>query len=93
MHVQSVAAENLRPIVNQMVDESAHVMTDSSTVLAGALMTRTHDQEPQRQRVCPVRGCGVHQHEQNRRLLFHPEAWYKRRLSPCWKAAPSPLSE
>jgi hypothetical protein len=43
-YVQRVTAENLRPIVDQMVAEDAHVMTDSSTVLAGALMTRKHDQ-------------------------------------------------
>ncbi|HUE52643.1 MAG TPA: IS1595 family transposase [Terriglobales bacterium] len=43
-HVQRVTAENLKPIVDQMVAENAHVMTDSSTVLAGALMARKHDQ-------------------------------------------------
>jgi transposase-like protein len=43
-HVQRVTSENLRPIVEQMVAEDAHVMTDSSTVLAGALKTRKHDQ-------------------------------------------------
>jgi len=44
LHVQRVTAENLRPIVDQMVAEDAHVITDSSTVLAGALKTRKHDQ-------------------------------------------------
>jgi len=43
MHVQRVTAANLRPIVDQMVAEDAHVMTDSSTVLTGALMERKHD--------------------------------------------------
>jgi transposase-like protein len=43
-HVERVTAENLRPMVNAMVDESAHVMTDSSTVLKGALTARKHDQ-------------------------------------------------
>jgi transposase-like protein len=43
-HVERVTAENLKPIVNQMIDESCHVMTDSSTVLAGALKARKHDQ-------------------------------------------------
>jgi transposase-like protein len=43
-YVQKVTAENLRPIVEQMVAEDAHVITDSSTVLAGALKTRKHDQ-------------------------------------------------
>jgi transposase-like protein len=43
-HVERVTAENLRPIVNAMVDESAHVMTDSSTVLKGALAAHKHDQ-------------------------------------------------
>ncbi len=45
MHVQRVTAENLRPIVDQMTAEDAHIMTDSSTVLAGALLgKRKHDQ-------------------------------------------------
>jgi transposase-like protein len=35
-HVKRVTAENLRPIVEQMVDGSAHLMTDESTVLASA---------------------------------------------------------
>ena len=43
-HVQRVTAENLRPIVEQMVAENAHVMTDSATTLKGALSTRTHSQ-------------------------------------------------
>ena len=43
-HVQRVTAENLKPMVEQMVAEDAHVMTDSGTVLAGALMGRKHDQ-------------------------------------------------
>src|SRR5579863_5973706 len=43
-HVQRVTAENLRPIVEQMVAEDAHVMTDSATTLKGALSTRTHSQ-------------------------------------------------
>src|SRR6266700_687379 len=37
-HMQRVTAENLKPIVDQMVAEDAHVMTDSSSVLVGALM-------------------------------------------------------
>jgi transposase-like protein len=43
-HVQRVTAENLKPIVLQMVAEDAHVMTDSSTTLKGALKPRKHDQ-------------------------------------------------
>ena len=43
-HVERVTAENLKPIVHQMVDENAHVITDSSTVLKGALVMRRHDQ-------------------------------------------------
>jgi transposase-like protein len=43
-HVQRVTSENLRPIVEQMVDDNAIVMTDSSTTLEGALKTRTHHQ-------------------------------------------------
>jgi transposase-like protein len=44
-HVQKVTAENLRDMVNTMVDENAHVMTDSSTVLKKAFLgTREHSQ-------------------------------------------------
>jgi transposase-like protein len=43
-HVERVTAENLKPIVNQMIAEDAHVMTDSSTVLKGALVAHKHDQ-------------------------------------------------
>jgi hypothetical protein len=43
-HVERVTAENLKPIIEEMIAEDAHVMTDSSTVLAGALVGRTHDQ-------------------------------------------------
>jgi len=42
--VERVTAENLKPIVEQMVAQDAHVMRDSSTVLAGALRGRKHDQ-------------------------------------------------
>ncbi len=44
MHVQKVTAENLRPIVEQMVAENAHVMTDSANLLKGTLRPRQHDQ-------------------------------------------------
>lgn len=43
-HVERVTAENLKPIVNQMIAEDAHVMTDSSTVLKSGLIARKHDQ-------------------------------------------------
>lgn len=43
-HMPRVTAENLRPVIEQMVAEDAHVMTDSGTVLKGALMPRKHDQ-------------------------------------------------
>jgi transposase-like protein len=43
IHMPKVTAENLRGVVNQMVHEDAHVMTDSSCVLAGALPTHKHD--------------------------------------------------
>ncbi len=43
-HVERITAENLKPVIHQMVAEDAHVMTDSGTVLAGALMGRKHDQ-------------------------------------------------
>jgi transposase-like protein len=44
-HVEKVTAENLREMVSTMVDENAHVMTDSSTVLKKAFLgTRNHSQ-------------------------------------------------
>jgi transposase-like protein len=42
-HMPRVTADNLRPMVQQMVAEDAHVMTDSSSVLKGTLMTHKHD--------------------------------------------------
>lgn len=32
-HVQKVTAENLRPMLREMIDEQAHMMTDTATVL------------------------------------------------------------
>jgi len=43
-HVERVTAENLKPIIEEMIADDAHIMTDSSTVLAGAFSGRTHDQ-------------------------------------------------
>jgi transposase-like protein len=43
-HIERVTADNLRPIVDEMIAQDAHVMTDSSTALAGALADRKHDQ-------------------------------------------------
>lgn len=44
VHMPKVTAENLRNVVNTMVDEKAHVMTDSSSVLKGAMIKHKHDQ-------------------------------------------------
>jgi transposase-like protein len=44
MHVERVTSENLKPIIKEMVDESAHLMTDSGTVLHFASKeVRKHD--------------------------------------------------
>jgi hypothetical protein len=43
-HVERVTADNLKPIVDEMVDESAHLMTDSSTVLKSVPTDRKHSQ-------------------------------------------------
>jgi transposase-like protein len=43
-HVDCVTAKNLKPIVRQMVKEDAHLMTDSSNVLASAGSGLRHDQ-------------------------------------------------
>jgi transposase-like protein len=40
MHLQKVTAENLRPVIERMVAEDAHVMTDSGTVLTGEFKAR-----------------------------------------------------
>ncbi len=42
-HIERVTAENLRPIVDQMVDDRAHMITDSSTVLDSVGTGRKHD--------------------------------------------------
>jgi transposase-like protein len=46
MHLQKVTAENLRPVIEQMVSPDAHVMTDSGTALTGVFKARNqkHDQ-------------------------------------------------
>ena len=43
-HVQHVTAANLRPLIEASVASDAQIMTDSGTVLAGALMGRNHYQ-------------------------------------------------
>ncbi len=42
--VERVTAKNLKPIVHEMVDRNAHLMTDSSNILAGAKLGRKHSQ-------------------------------------------------
>lgn len=46
MHLQKVTAENLRPVIEQMVADDARVMTDSGTALTGVFKARNqkHDQ-------------------------------------------------
>ena len=41
-HVERVTKGNLRPMIEQMVAADAQIMTDSSTVLEGAVMDRKH---------------------------------------------------
>jgi transposase-like protein len=43
-HVERVTAANLKPMINQMVAEDAHLITDTSTVLASAGSKRRHSQ-------------------------------------------------
>ena len=43
-HVERVTAKNLKPIVQEMVAEDAHLMTDTSNVLASAGAGRRHSQ-------------------------------------------------
>lgn len=43
-YMPRVTAENLKPMIETMVAEDAHIMTDSGTVLKGALSGRKHDQ-------------------------------------------------
>ena len=43
MHMERVTSENLKPVIQQMVDESAHLMTDSRTALRFASNERKHD--------------------------------------------------
>lgn len=44
MHLGRVTSANLKPIIKQMVDESAHVMTDTGTALRGASLGLKHSQ-------------------------------------------------
>jgi transposase-like protein len=41
-YVERVTAKNIKPIVEEMVHEDAHLMTDSSTVLLGSRSGRKH---------------------------------------------------
>ena len=43
-HIERVTAKTLRPIINDMVAEDAHLMTDDSTVLKSAGKNRRHSQ-------------------------------------------------
>jgi transposase-like protein len=43
-HVQRVTAKNLRPILSHNIEYGARIMTDSGTVLHGAIHPRKHDQ-------------------------------------------------
>lgn len=43
-HIGTVNAKTLRPIIDQMVAEDAHLMTDTSTVLTSAGIERKHSQ-------------------------------------------------
>jgi transposase-like protein len=43
-HVQRVTAKNLKPILNYNIEYGARIMTDSGTVLHGAIHPRQHDQ-------------------------------------------------
>lgn len=43
-HVQRVTAKTIRPIIEEMVAEDAHLMTDDSTVLKSAGKNRRHSQ-------------------------------------------------
>jgi len=43
-HIEHVTAKNLKPMIREVVSKNAHLMTDSSTVLAGAAIGRKHSQ-------------------------------------------------
>ena len=92
MHVQRVTAENLKPIVEQMISEDAHVMTDSATTLVGVLKGRKHDQVNHfTNEYARLRERRVHQHQQRRGILWHLEARHRWGISPCRPAALAPL--
>lgn len=44
MHVERVTAEKLKPIIREMVDKSAHLMTDSGTCLKFTSKEYKYDQ-------------------------------------------------
>jgi transposase-like protein len=41
-HFQRVTTENLKPMIDEVVEKSAHVMTDSSTILSAASVDQKH---------------------------------------------------
>ena len=41
-HFERVTAENLKPMIEEVIDESAHIMTDSATALESAPAGRQH---------------------------------------------------
>jgi transposase-like protein len=43
-HIEKVTAKNLRPIIDQMIAEDAHVMTDTSSTLTTIGKSRKHSQ-------------------------------------------------
>jgi hypothetical protein len=43
-HIERVTAANIEPIIEEMVSPTAHLMTDTSTVLSSAGSIRKHDQ-------------------------------------------------
>jgi len=44
MHMQRVTAETLRPVIDEMIAEDAHVMTDTASVVRGLGKIRKHSQ-------------------------------------------------
>jgi hypothetical protein len=83
-HFERVTSDNLKPMIDELVDQSAHVMTDSSTALRSAPTDRKHSQVNHTVKEYVRHEEGVCNYDQRGRgLLRHAEARHQRRLSSC----------
>lgn len=94
MHVAKVTAKTLRPIIDEMVAEDAHLMTDTSTVLASAWkQTETLQGESYSQGIYSLRRRNLHFDKYCGRLFRQPQARTQWRLPSRKQTTLAPLSQ